>query len=89
MKTHEQRRTNATRREPAPAVSTEAVSGARGTDRTCKVAVPETLHAATKVVAARRGSNQRKTVQDLVAECLRNDPEIAAEEAALAKGGAQ
>lgn len=89
MKTHQQRRTAATRSEDAPAVSTEAASGERGGEKTCKVAVPDTLHAATKVVAARRGRGANKlTVQDLVAECLRGDTEIAAEETALMKGEA-
>jgi hypothetical protein len=73
-----QRRVEATRGEIASAVSTKAESDARGGARTFKVAVPESLNAATKAVAARRS----KTVQDLVAERLREDREIAAEEAA-------
>ena len=84
MKTHEKhRRDEATHEENANAGSTQADSEVRGGARTAKVAVPETLNAATKVVAARRGRAGKKvSVQDLVAAALRADPDIAAEEAA-------
>ena len=87
MKTHDQqRRTTATRsegaREPATIGSQDVPRGAA--EKTCKVAVPENLHAATKLVAARR----KKGLQDFVAELLRTDEEVAREEATFA-GGAQ
>ena len=56
-------------------------------ERTCKVAIPHPLHAATKAVASRRSwHGDKTTVQDLVADCLRGDSEIHAEETRLMKG---
>lgn len=64
---------NGTARAPRP------FSAGRSAIKTCKVAVPQTLHTATVVVAARGG----EFVQDIVAAALRGNPEIRREEAAV------
>jgi hypothetical protein len=86
MKTHQQqRRAKATRREDARDQSTiRSQDVPRGVEKTCKVAVPENLHAATKLVAARR----KRRLQDFVAELLRTDADVAREEATFAGGAA-
>lgn len=87
MKTHEQqrRRKQATRSEDAHDQPTRSQDVPRGAaEKTCKVAVPENLHAAVKLVAARR----KKGLQDFAAELLRSDADVAREEAAFTEGQA-
>lgn len=75
-----QRRDSAHRVSDVQGASTRPQTPAVGIVRTCKVSIPENLHAATKLVAARR----KQGLQDFVAEILRGHAEVAAEETTIA-----